>query len=94
MHSSAPAKYCCGRHAHNHRASVWVNYELINMAVVGGLGSVHNSPQQAGACTQTTQFLYTVCAQQKDFFQAVIKSFVHIIHRAYIYENKSYKGVY
>lgn len=84
----------CGFPGQKLSTNLWADASILHNQPADGFAPVHKPGQEASVFAHIALFLYTVFQQCYTIFQSVMGSFVHIIHRAYIYESNAKKGMY
>ncbi len=83
----------CGQPGHSLHTSLCVNSAAVHRAGIAPERAVHKLPSKPDLIPLSTLFLYTVYEQLLAVFASVNQTLVHTIHRAYIYETNSNKGI-
>ncbi len=85
--------WLCGKPGHRLHTNVLKTTRLVHMHLTMPQKAVHKSSKKTVFIPLLQPFLYTVFEQSYTTFTSVKSLVVHTIHRAYIYDNYSNKGI-
>lgn len=82
----------CGLSGQNLSSGLWESSQSMHSDPTDQHAAVHKQASNPLVFAQVYQFLYTVFLHSYTIFTSVIEQFVHIIHIAYIKNDKLKKG--